>query len=235
MRSIAALLLLVNVGPVQAAIVLDFESLRSDDSLIHDHAGLLEFSGFQILSVPPPGNAFLYRSAGTLNPLFASSTALFNGQSNAENVLRTSDGGAFALLSIDLAVLPPGASDPLGLSDPGPFDLTFTGTLASGGTVTNTFTINNTFLTLETFTFTGFGSVVSVSWFQGPGFNPPGPSPDATHQFDNITLAPVPEPSSLVTWLAVAVVVTRFASRLPAGRRSSRVRPPLATRAPAPT
>lgn len=217
-RLLAAVLSVVAVvsASCNGAIVLDFESLQVVDNQIHDHAGVLEFQGFRITSVPPPGNAFRYRTAGTLNPLFAGSTALWNGQSNAENILTTSDGNPFSLLSIDLAVLPPGASDPAGLTDPGPFNVTFAGTRSNGSTVTSTFTINNTFLTLETFNFTDFNDVVLVSWFQGPGFSPGnqiGPF-DPTHQFDNIVVAPVPEPTScmiftVLTTTAITLVFPR--------------------------
>lgn len=212
----------ITAGAQAAPVILDFESFRVDDALIHNHAGELEFQGFTILSVPPPGNAFRFSSAGTLHPLFPGSTALWNGQSNAENILTASNGGAFSLFSMDLAALPPGASDPAGMTDPGPFDLTFTGTRSGGSTVSNTFTINNTFLALERFAFTGFQNVTSVSWFQGSGFNPPGPPlpGQATHQFDRIVVAPVPEPSSLLLFLlgGAGVLLSRTTRRPEPGR-----------------
>jgi hypothetical protein len=50
------------------------------------------------------------------------------------------------------------------------------------------------FLTLETFSFTGFDDLVSVTWFQGGG-----PPESPTHQFDIVVVEPVsvPEPSPL--------------------------------------
>jgi hypothetical protein len=193
----------VAAAHVEAALVIDFEVFRVEDAQIHDRPGVLEFDGFRITSVPPPGNAFRYVSPGTLHSLFAGSTSVWNGQSNAENVLTAIDETPFTLLSIDLAAIGPGALEPSGPTDPGPFDLTFTATHVDGGTTANTFTINTEFLAFDTFHFTGFENVVSVSWFQGSGFNPPAaPLPgEASHQFDNIRISPVPEPSAVVTWL----------------------------------
>jgi hypothetical protein len=222
---------LIAAVQVRAAIILDFESLRADDALLHDHPGALTFEGFTITSVPPLGNALRYSTAGTMHPLFAGSTALFNGQSNAENVLAAADGSAFSLLSIDLAAIAPGASDPAGPTDPGPFDLTFSGTLAGGGSVTNTFRVNNRFLNLERFDFTGFDRIVAVSWFQGAGFNPTGPplQGEASHQFDRIVVAGspvVPEPTTALIWLVwvTAAACTTFArAKLSSSRNALRV------------
>lgn len=209
MRIIAVFILVLALAPVaEASIILDFESFRQDDALLHDHAGVLTISGFTLTSVPPPGNAFRFVSAGTLHPLYAGSTGLWNGQSNALNVLAREDGGAFNLLSIDLADLPPGANESEGPFNGGPYDLTFTGATAGGGVVSNTFTINNTFLQFETFSFVGFENVLSVSWLQGSGFNPPTPPGpgEQTHQFDKIVVEAVPEPSSVALWALMAVV-----------------------------
>ncbi|MGQ0637142.1 MAG: hypothetical protein ACT4QC_21245 [Planctomycetaceae bacterium] len=213
MRQLAGVVVAVALaGSADAAVVLDFESLRVEDNQLHDHAGILEFQGFRLTSVPPPQNAFRFVSAGTLHTLFAGSTALWNGQGEAESILTAVDGGAFALLAMDLAAIAPGANDPEGPFDPGPFEFTFTGTTAGGETVSNTFTVNHTFLEFETVHFTGFGNVVAVSWFNGRGWNPPTPPVpgDTSAQFDNIVLGnSVPEPSSLVVFLAAAVCVCR--------------------------
>ena len=69
--------------------------------------------------------------------------------------------------------------------------MTFTGDLTGGGTVTTMFTTSGG-IGAETFTFSGFESVVRVSWLQDAPF----------HQFDNIVASAnnghaVPEPASL--------------------------------------
>lgn len=213
-RVLAFLLCSLVPFEIQAGVVLDFESLCVEDDQLHDHDGILEFDGFRLTSVPPPGNAFRFVSAGTQNGLFPGSTAIFNGQSNAAIVLEATDGSPFSLLSIDLAVLPPGVNDPHGPWDPGPFGLTFFGDIAGGGTVSQTFTMNNMFLSLETFVFSGFQNVETVTWYQGTGFTPPGPPGPGeipTHQFDNVVLdvpevSPVPEPSSMAIFGGLAVL-----------------------------
>jgi len=81
------------------------------------------------------------------------------------------------------AQLPTGEIIPVSV---GPYDLSFIGTKLDGSTVTNTFTITN-FLILDTFTFSGFTDLVSVSW-----------SGQAT-QFDNIVVTSAPVCSSTIT------------------------------------
>ena len=91
-------------------------------------------------------------------------------------------GGAFDLLSIDIAELYSGS---------GSANVTFTGALSGGGTVTQSFTSDGVSATgnvssFETVTFTGFNNLVSVNWLQNSPF----------HQFDNVTVAPVPLPAA---------------------------------------
>ena len=63
----------------------------------------------------------------------------------------------------------------------------FTRTRSNSTTVSALFTLDGIFGN-ETFTFTGWSDLVSVTWSQDPEF----------HQFDNIVVQAVPEPGSLV-------------------------------------
>jgi hypothetical protein len=102
--------------------------------------------------------------------------------------LTQSNGQPFSLISIDLARN--------FAFDPAP-TVTFTGTLPGGGTVKNTFTVivPSGTAAFQTFNFTGFGDVTSVSWGQ-PQLS------EGLHQFTNIVLdtnpaVATPEPASL--------------------------------------
>lgn len=99
-----------------------------------------------------------------------STTTLYLNNTFGIAVLTKDDGGTFRVVSIDLAELLPGA--PIAV-------VPFTGTRADGSTVTVTFTTDG-IAGLETFAFSGFESLTSLSWAQDPLF----------HQFDNITLSP---------------------------------------------
>ena len=79
-------------------------------------------------------------------------------------------------------------------------EVTFTGTKADGTTVVQTFQVDQTGFFFKTFTFSNFTDLVSVNWTQ-PLFGTTDPNnPNlilGLHQFDNITLNVVPEPSSM--------------------------------------
>lgn len=105
--------------------------------------------------------------------------------SPATITLAQTSGSPFSLLSIDLA------RD--FAFDPAP-TVTFIGALAGGGTVSQTFTVTTppgAPAAFQTFDFTGFTGLASVSWDQ-PVFT------QGLHQFGNIHLstAAVPEPTS---------------------------------------
>jgi hypothetical protein len=106
--------------------------------------------------------------------------------------LARSDGGTFDLHSIDLAEVPNFSGTTGGPVDLGSFQLTFFGTRSDHSTVQATATIDP-FPTVNTFHFSNFTDLLSVTWYQGPG-GVPGP----THQFDNIRIQPVPEPPALL-------------------------------------
>lgn len=152
-------------GEASADTVIDFESLRHDDASIMYHGATYSEDGFT-LSAP---GAFGFGTFGTLETRFSGSTALFNDTPGDTTTLTKDGGGAFDLLSIDIAELNGSVVA----------DVTFIGTLSGGGTVSQTFTLDGVAFAAETFLFSGFTSVVSVAWDQEFPY----------HQFDNITIA----------------------------------------------
>jgi len=178
-------------------VVLDFESLRHEDANITRHGPVVSEYGFTITAFHPSAVPEL-NTAGTLHQVFPGSTALFHGISLGEVVLTPTVGGIFDsllynLLSIDLVELPGLIKSEFGERslDLRTFDISFFGTRQDGTTLMNTFTITN-FFTIETFIFSGFTDIISVSWFQGGG----GPE-NRAHQFGDIMVEPIHEPSAV--------------------------------------
>ncbi len=147
------------------AVVIDFDSLEVANSSLNSlSAGIYTEDGFTITGSP------MYY-AGQLNNLYAGSAGMHMRSSGAAISLTISAGGTvFNLDSIDLSILRNGATSP---------PVTFTADLSGGGTVSQTFT--PTAFGFNTFNFTGFNSVTSVTWNQGS-------SEGNAHQFDNIAV-----------------------------------------------
>jgi hypothetical protein len=93
------------------------------------------------------------------------------------------DGGTFSLNAIDLS--------PLAVSwYGGGAEVTFTGNVHGGGTLSQSFTVGST-MGFDTFAFTGFQNLDSVTWTQNAPY----------FQVDNIVVdeaAAVPEPGTMV-------------------------------------
>jgi hypothetical protein len=129
------------------------------------------------------------------NPFYAGANGL-SAFSPATITLAQTDGSPFSLLSIDLARNFE--------FDPAP-TVTFTGLKTGGGTVMASFTVTTPSgppASFQTFDFTGFTDLSSVSWDQGD-------SAQGVHQFGNIhlsTAAAVPEPGSLALFLSLTGV-----------------------------
>jgi hypothetical protein len=176
--------------PIQAAatpLTIDFDELQSADALVRAIGPVYEIDGFVFTATVPSyaGNTPNFNTVGTFSTSFYGSTPLVNGNAMGGTRLTRADGGIFDLISIDLVEMP--SFDPFGSPiDQGSFALTFVGTRADSSTVLGTATIAP-FSTVTTFTFSEFKNLVSVEWLQG------GPA----HQFDNVRVEAVPEPSTL--------------------------------------
>ena len=186
---LAALVSLPGIPVRGGDIVLDFSDVPDGTLVVaspYMSQGfiLTSTSGGFVFNSPDTGNG----SPQTIgnNPFYAGANGLA-AFVPATITLSQTNGDPFSLLSIDLARnfafdLPP--------------SVTFTGTLAGGGTVSETFTVTTSSppLIFQTFDFTGFTNVTSVSWDQDVDVT------QGVHQFGNIHLhagAAVPEPPTL--------------------------------------
>lgn len=179
----ASVFLLPSAAPEAAhAQILDFQVLEHNDAAVASHGDLYIEDGFQIAEAGPNPLA----TFGTLEPRYPFSTALFSNSISGVLTLTQVGGGAFDLLSIDIAELDPGF----------PQFITFTGTLAGGGTVTQSVTPDGP-RGLQTFTMIGFTNVTQVQWHQISPF----------HQFDNINVSTAGSGNSAAPEPATAVLL----------------------------
>jgi hypothetical protein len=179
--------------PANADIVLDFLDIQIPGAT--DSAPFFTYSnsGFT-LTATDPTTGFLsgFEAHGANSVFYAGAVGVIPfapATSPPDNIVQLVNGSTlFDLLSIDLARN--------FAFDPAP-TVTFTGTQAGGGTITQSFTVTTPSGTaaFQTFAFTGFTDLTSVTWGQ-PELS------QGLHQFTNIHLtteaAAVPEPS---TWL----------------------------------
>jgi hypothetical protein len=190
-----AISLLAARGPAARAdiVTLTFQDVLAAKGSDVPFFDPVHSQGFTLTATnPPTGFSSGFEVHGPTSPNYAGEVGLLTfapATSPPDNVITlTQDNGkAFALTSIDLARNFP--------FDPAP-TVTFTGTLAGGGKVVESFTVTTPVGTaaFQTFDFTGFGDVTSVSWGQ-PQLS------DGIHQFSNVVLntaAITPEPASLV-------------------------------------
>jgi hypothetical protein len=189
---LASALLFLTAVPASGDIVLDFQAVlaaRGSDVPFFDP---IHTQGFTLTSTnPPTGFSAGFEAHGPGSIFYAGEVgivAFAPATSPPDNIIQlTQDGGKpFNLLSIDLARNFP--------FDPAP-TVTFTGVKAGGGTVTESFTVTTPSGTsaFQTFSFTGFTDLTSVSFGQ-PQLS------DGLNQFSMIRVAPtaVPEPSTLI-------------------------------------
>jgi hypothetical protein len=187
--------------PVRGDVVLNFSDVAPGTTLVFNPYmsqgfTLTSSSGGFVFNSPDTGNG-LSQPVGN-NPFYAGANGLA-AFSPATITLTQTNGNPFSLLSIDLARNFAFDSAP---------SVTFTGTLADGGTVMETFTVTTSSppLVFQTFDFSGFTNLTSVSWGQGT---------QGVHQFTNIVIPTgvVPEPPAS-TLLALGIpLVLAYASR----------------------
>ena len=189
--------------PGRADTVLDFQNALATVGSDTPFFTPLSISGFTLAATnPPTGFSSGFEAHGSTSLFYAGEVGLLAlaPATTPDNVVKLTDNAnnPFTLDSIDLARNFP--------FDPAP-TVTFTGTKVGGGTVTQTFTVTVPVGTaaFQTFDFTGFTNLVSVSWGQPP-------LEDGLHQFADIhvleTPAAAPEP---VTWLLVAIALAAAA------------------------
>jgi hypothetical protein len=178
-------------APVRGGdVVLDFSGVPDGTlTLFNPYAS----QGFYLTST---SGGFVFNSPDTGNgsPQTVGNNSFYAGVNGLSAfapgtiTLSQINGDPFSLLSIDLARNFAFEQAPA---------TTFTATLAGGGTVTATFAVTTSSppLTFQTFDFTGFTNVSSVSWDQDVD------GTEGVHQFTKIHLrtgAAVPEPPALV-------------------------------------
>jgi hypothetical protein len=142
----------------------------------------------------------------------AETTSLFEYLAFSITTITKDGGGTFELNGIDLAQWGPfDSGGPFPPSFPPTFDVLFTGTKSDSTTVTQTFTVTNNQTVLgkpflQSFVFSGFVDLQSVSMKQGVYIDSAPPGPGTAFQFNNLVVnasldnppASVPEPASLL-------------------------------------
>jgi hypothetical protein len=179
---------LAAVPAARGDIVLTFQDVLAAKGSDVPFFDPIQTQGFTLTATnPPTGFSSGFEAHGPSSQFYAGEVGIVTfapTSSPPDNVieLTQTNGQPFNLVSIDLARN--------SAFDPAP-SVTFTGT-KPGGTVTETFTVTVPVGTaaFQTFQFTGFTGVTSVSWGQ-PQLS------DGLHQFSNIdiSLGVVPEPS----------------------------------------
>jgi hypothetical protein len=206
MCGLASVLFAIAAAGPATADVLNFSSLsQPGNSFVNEGASVTQ-DGFTISS--SSGALEVWgASSPNLPSLNTADTSLF--EFFAGSVTAASNGGTFNLLSIDLAPVLAGGA--------GSFTVSFEGKRADSSTVSQMFTVNDgTPPALQTFAFSNFTDLVSVSFAQGTniGFFA---TQDTAYQFDNLvveTASSVPEPAAIVLLGTVlAVLAGRYRAR----------------------
>ena len=180
MKKFSGLLCLIILVGIWAApslaTIIDFNSLENPNNAINPVPSPYIEDGFSITGSP-------LNSFGQANSRYAGSAGMLVAAANGQALLTNITGaGVFNLYNIELSFI-----EPTGTSDP----VTFTGNVNGGGIVMQTFQPISFGFTQFNFN-NSFRNLVSVSWLQGNGGSIVG------HQFDNINVGPVPEPTTML-------------------------------------
>ncbi len=160
------------------AMVMTFASLTQPGASFNFLlSGTYSEGGFTVSTIS--GNEFGAPQTGN-TAFYAGSTglAVTNPVGGSGIMLAKTGGGSFDLASIDLA--------PLSVANiGGGASVAFVGNLSVGGTVNQSFAAGST-MAFQTFSFSGFSNLSSVTWNQAAPY----------HQFSNISVTAVPEAHS---------------------------------------
>jgi hypothetical protein len=198
LSALAVVILVAGAGTARAGVaILNFSdvppgTLAVFSPYISQGFTLTSSSGGFVFNSSDTGNGSSQTPGNNL--FFAGANALAAFAPATINLAQTS-GDSFSLLSIDLARNFE--------FDPAP-TVTFTGSLDGGGTIIESFTVTTPAGSppaFQSFSFTGFTNLKSVSWDQ-PVFT------QGLHQFTNVSLSTdtgsaIPEPSSLTIALTL--------------------------------
>lgn len=207
-------------GAVRADVI-DFEDIPLGPDGTASVFGLYQAPGSEFLLLGdfqargPGANAALTPETFEGSGVITTSLAPFGG---GIVTLTHETGLPFTLVSIDLAREFLFNNPSAGVSYP---EVTFTGTKVGGGTVEQTFAVDQAGFFFETFAFSpDFTNLLVVNWTQ-PLFGTPDPNNPGRilglHQFNNIVVNVIPEPSSMaLLGLGVAGIVLARRRRRPA-------------------
>ncbi len=156
----------IKMFSIANTIVLNFESLRIDGASLTDVGSNYIEDNFTISKARQDFWNLYSINSGDFR--WNGSTSLFNNTINGTITLTQNGGGTFSLNSIDLDWLNGGGSVPVN----------FVGTKSDNSSVNARFDLDFS-KGFQTFNFTEFTNLVSVSWRQESAF----------HQFDNIVVA----------------------------------------------
>lgn len=192
-----------------SAVVIDFEDLAGTGVTTDADLAILGGSDINLGSYASAG--FVLSNKGTSGYLastwdssslfYTGSVALFNNDfGGGENRLARADGGLFQLHAISLTSL---YLNVFGDAADYPVSVTFNGSLADGGNVSQTFLLaDNSGMQSVSFD-AGFTNLTSVSWSNDGNF----------HQYDNINVTAVPEPSGIALSLAGLLAIAGIQHR----------------------
>jgi hypothetical protein len=176
------LLALATATTLGCATVIDFEDLAySGPDMMAPVADGYTSQGYVFNDPLYHGSDAFGVWATWLEPIYPGSTALFNNGSGL-TIMSRADQGAFDMISIDLC-------DDFAPQPPPYWGLHYTGTRADGSTTQNTFTVTDG-LHLNTYYFSGMTNIVKLEC----AYNL---DPWVGHQFDNVTMQAVPEPTTI--------------------------------------
>lgn len=181
--------IVATAAPVSAATVLDFDAARGRNGRAGYVYGPWSEAGYTVSAArcSQPANTCFVTTGTSLTSLDREGAALTNFLGSSTTTLASATGGAFRLVSMDMA----GNYGNFSGFGAATLGVTFTYTFLDGSTRSETRTLDNTpgqRLTINPLSFDA-RPLRLVSWTPGAGTS-------GFLQFDNIAVSAVPEPAS---------------------------------------